>query len=146
MLSGFSSRAASTSFEEITVQRINVIEPDGTLRLVVSNKAKSPGIYVKGREYQPGLHDTAGLIFLNDEGTENGGLIFSGSKDASGNNSSSGHLSFDRYEQDQVLSIDAQNYNDQSTVALSMWDRPSWSIVEYLELLDRIAGLPEEQQ
>ena len=65
---------------------------------------------------------------------------------ASGNSRSSRHLSFDRYEQDQVLSIDAQNYNDQSAVALRMWDRPSWSIVEYLELLDRIAGLPEEQQ
>ena len=145
-LTGFTDHTDQASFREITVQRINVVEPDGTLRLVVSNRARSPGIFVKRKEYQPGLHDTAGLIFLNDEGTENGGLIFSGAKDQNGNAASSGHLSFDRYEQDQVLSLDASHYNDQSVVALSMLDRPSWSIVEYLELLERIKGLPQDQQ
>jgi hypothetical protein len=146
VLAAFTDQPDKASFREITVQRINVVEPDGTLRLVVSNKAQSPGIFVKRKEYQPGFHATAGMIFLKDEGTENGGLIFSGSKDPNGNTSSSGHLSFDRFEQDQVLSLDAAHYNDQSAVGLSMLDRPSWSIVEYLELLQRIANLPPDQQ
>jgi hypothetical protein len=28
-------------FDEITVQRINVVEPDGTLQMVISDQAKS---------------------------------------------------------------------------------------------------------
>jgi hypothetical protein len=133
-------------FDEITVQRINVVEPDGTLRMVISDKTRSPGIFIKGKEHLPGFHSSAGMIFLNDEGTENGGLIYSGEKDKDGNISSSGHLSFDRYLQDQVLSLDASQYNDQSAVSLRIIDRPSWSIAEYLALVERIESLPPEQQ
>lgn len=39
------------TFEEIDVQRINLREPDGTLRMVVSNRTRFPGGMVKGREY-----------------------------------------------------------------------------------------------
>src|SRR5262245_13208431 len=39
-----------TSFDEIDVHRINVLEPDGTLRMVISNHARFPGIIVHGKE------------------------------------------------------------------------------------------------
>jgi hypothetical protein len=39
-----------TSFDEIDVHRINVVEPDGTLRMVISDHARLPGIIVHGRE------------------------------------------------------------------------------------------------
>ena len=35
-----------TSFAEIDVQRINVREPDGTLRMTISNSATAPGLTV----------------------------------------------------------------------------------------------------
>jgi hypothetical protein len=38
------------SFDELTVHRINVVEPDGTLRMVISDHAKLPGIIVHGQE------------------------------------------------------------------------------------------------
>lgn len=34
--------APATKFDTIDVQRINVREPDGTLRLTISNKARIP--------------------------------------------------------------------------------------------------------
>src|SRR5258708_32906109 len=40
-------------FEEITVQRVNISEPDGTLRMVISDKALFPGI--RGPTPWPGL-------------------------------------------------------------------------------------------
>ena len=64
-----------TSFDEIAVHRINVVEPDGTLRMVISNHAQLPGIIVHGRE-RPFDRPQAGMLFYNDEGSENGGLIF----------------------------------------------------------------------
>jgi hypothetical protein len=64
---------------------LNVTEPDGTLRMVISNKDRLPPVIIKP-------------IFYNDEGTENGGLIFSGRKNEKGQIvDSGGSLSFDRY-------------------------------------------------
>lgn len=61
-----------TAFDEVDVRRINVVEPDGTLRLVISDKAKFLGSFVNGMEIAPpDRHDT-GLLFLNEEGTEMG--------------------------------------------------------------------------
>ena len=98
---GAQSKAA---FDEIDVKRINLREEDGTLRLVISNTQRLPGVIVKGKEQPHPNRRTAGMLFFNEEGTENGGLTFSGTTQ-DGKVSSSGHLSFDRYEQDQVIQI-----------------------------------------
>ena len=100
----------SESFDTITVKRINVVEPDGTLRMVLSNKAQFPGIIVKAKEHKQD-RPFAGMLFFNDEGTENGGLIFNGSKDSAGKVDSGVSLTFDRYQQDQqlqLLGVDAE--------------------------------------
>src|SRR5262245_66665761 len=67
-------------FTEIDVERINVMEPDGKYRLVISNRPRSIGPIYKGKpfEYEGGGRPV--LMFFNDEGTENVGLTFSGSR------------------------------------------------------------------
>jgi hypothetical protein len=46
------------------------------------------------------------MLFYNDEGSENGGLIFGGRTDASGNVvDSGGSLSFDKYGANQIVQI-----------------------------------------
>src|SRR5262249_31641930 len=53
--------------------------------MVISNKSDFPGIIFKGREIRhDSRRDVAGVIFFNDEGAENGGLIFTGSKKKNG--------------------------------------------------------------
>lgn len=148
VFSGFTDDQTSRAhWDEITVQRINVVEPDGTLRMIISNKAKAPGIYINGKEHLPGHHgDSAGMIFLNDEGTENGGLSFSGAKDASGNIRSIGHLSFDRYLQDQMITMTQAQQNDDVSSTFNVLDQPSWPISEYIDLVERISSLPADQQ
>lgn len=94
-------------FDQITVHRINVVEPDGTPRLIISNKSGFAGEFYHGKEIsRPDRQDSAGMLFLNDEGTENGGMLFGGYKSKDGAVHSFGHLSFDEYEQDQTLSLD----------------------------------------
>ncbi len=146
ILGGFAAEKEKTEFKEITVQRINMVEPDGTLRMVISDKALFPGIFLKGHEHPHPNRKTAGVLFLNDEGTENGGLIFGGDKDKSGKVSSYGHLSFDAYEQDQVFSVDAQQEGDQSASTLTIVDRPDYPIGDLISLTDRIKSFPPEQQ
>lgn len=93
------------SFREITVERINVVEPDGRLRMVVSNHDRLPGIIVRGEE-QPFERSQAGMLFYNDDESETGGLIFGGRRDADGNIvDSGGSLSFDKYEANQVVQL-----------------------------------------
>ncbi|GJJ05137.1 hypothetical protein RugamoR64_56750 [Duganella rhizosphaerae] len=93
-------------FDEITVGRINIVEPDGTKRIVISNKAQFPGDFVQGKEgARPDRRDFAGMLFINEEGTENGGLIQKGAIAADGKVSSGLSLTFDRFRQDQALQL-----------------------------------------
>ena len=124
-----------TSFVEIDVQRINVREPDGTLRMTISNSATAPGLIFKGTEHAFPNRQAAGLLFFNDEGTENGGLLFGGSKRGQ-NASSGGHLSFDQYEQDQVISLDQTEDHGRRRAGLTFFDRPSTPIS--LDLIDKV--------
>jgi hypothetical protein len=96
-LAGFAAPKVQP-FNEIDVQRINVREPDGTLRMVISNQARLPGVIEKGKEHPKVDRPYAGMLFYNDEGTENGGLVFGGRRNSNGEVVDSGaSLSFDRY-------------------------------------------------
>jgi len=75
-----------THFKEISAERINILENNGQLRMVISNKSRSPENLAYGKPFTPPIPggNRPGLIFYNDEGTENGGLVFMGQKDSSG--------------------------------------------------------------
>jgi hypothetical protein len=94
-----------TRFSEIDVERINVIEKDGRIRLVISNQDRSPPPIERGVPFGYAGGNRPGLIFYNEEGTENGGLIFGGHRDSTGKYISSGSLTFDQYDQDQTVAL-----------------------------------------
>src|SRR5689334_17283514 len=73
VLAAFMPRSrARERFDEIDVGRINVIEPDGKYRMVISNRARSVGPLYKGKPflYTGTERPRPGIIFFNDEGTE----------------------------------------------------------------------------
>lgn len=111
------------SFDEIDVKRLNIVEPDGTVRLILADKAHFPGLIVKGKEY-PHDRQTAGMLFFDDEGTEDGGLIFGSKKDDKGKVETWGHLSFDQYQGDQVMTLDAAEDKGQRHSAIQVIDEP----------------------
>jgi hypothetical protein len=103
-LCGFS--AVNRHFDQITVHRINVVEPDGTLRMVISDHAELPGVIVHGKQKYPPSRPQAGMLFYNDEGSEVGGLVFAGHKNARGEIvDSGGSLSFDQYGAGQIVQL-----------------------------------------
>lgn len=108
VLCGFTTNRSKTTFDEINVHRINVVEPDGTPRMVLSNEASRPGSFVKGHEYPRPDRKGAGVYFYNNEGTEAGGLIYGSFLDKNGKMEEANvHLSFDQYNQDQIFAVDA---------------------------------------
>jgi hypothetical protein len=109
-------------FDEIQVQRINVVEPNGTLRMVISDSGQMPGIIVKGKEFPKVDRPEAGMLFYNDEGTENGALIFGGHRNEKGEVINSGaSLSFDPYgESQQMVQLAGVEDQDNRIVGLAV--------------------------
>jgi hypothetical protein len=136
------SQPKVTAFNTLDVQRINLREADGTIRLVISNRGQFPGIIWHNKDYpHPSRDNAAGWIFLNNEGTENGGLIFGGAKDKDGKVHGFGHLSFDQYENDQVLALEQSESDGHRAAGLSISDRPDKSM--NIPELMRVMKLPE---
>jgi hypothetical protein len=121
LLSG-AAAPKTTNFAEITVRRINVVEPDGTLRMVISDHALLPGVIVHGKEESP-ERPQAGMLFYNDEGTENGGLIFAGHLNSKGEVvDSGGSLSFDKYGSNQIVQLAGVDDNEDRFAGLVVTD------------------------
>ena len=135
--------SAPTRFTEIDVERINVVEPDGKLRMVISNKPRSIGPIYKGKPFGYAGGTRPGIIFFNDEGTENGGLTFVGQRGPDGRYRASTHMSFDQFNQDQVLNLDYNDNNGQRLVGLSVDDRGSDDIYDMVAERDSILRIAD---
>lgn len=108
----------------LIVERLDVVEPDGTLRQVLYSKARDPQIIVRGKTFQHPSRTQSGMLFYNEEGTEVGGLIYDGSRKADGTASSGGSLTFDAYEQDQIVQLLGLKEGSQQISGLVVNDRP----------------------
>lgn len=108
--------------EELTAKRINIVEPNGQPRLVLSNVEKSPANLNHGKPFGIPGGNRGGLIFYDDEATECGGLVFSGRKERNGKYFASGHFSFDQYNQNQVLYLQYLDDNGDRTTGLYVDD------------------------
>ena len=107
-------------FKQIDAERINIVEQDGRLRMVISNqKLQHPG-RVDGKEVAH-RERSAGMIFFNDDGDECGGLVFDGNKKEAGM-----ALSVDQYRNDQVMQLqyDQDGGPQARTYGLKLWDEP----------------------
>lgn len=129
------SSGRNAKFDEIDVERINIREPNGNYRMVLSNRPRSIGPIYKNKPFGYEGGGRPGIIFFNDEGTENGGLTFTGSTCANGRSVTTGractngtyrastHMSFDQFNQDQVVNLDYSDDNGQKLMGFSINDR-----------------------
>jgi hypothetical protein len=124
-------------FQEIDAERINIVEPDGTLRMVISGRDRSQGPMFKGKPFGYPGGTRAGIIFFNDEGTEDGGLTWNG-KTVNGKHSAGAQLSFDQYNQDQIVTLQYADENGVRQQGLRIEDRAN---IPINELVDRIAAI-----
>lgn len=130
-------------FTEIDVERINVIEPDGTLRMVISNRERSIGPIYRGQPFGYEGGTRPGIIFFNDEGTENGGLTFQGRRQADGTYTANHHLSFDQYEQDQIVVLNYTDRDGERRMGLTIGERADVNIFDLVAERDSIMEMPE---
>lgn len=117
-------------FTEIDVERINIVEKDGTVKMIITNVDRFPNgtDKINGRPTNETRKKRSGMIFFNEDGIECGGFIYDGQKTANGH-SSGLSLTYDQYDGDQVMQLLTQDYQkgDQRFVSSSLAfnDRPS---------------------
>ncbi len=119
--SAFTSQSQKQEFEEIDVERINIVEKDGRWKMVISNKERQhPGI-MDGKVIQRyGRSRPPGILFFNEIGDECGGLSYDGDQDKG----QSLGLSFDKFRQDQTIQLfHAEGSDGQNRAGLVILDR-----------------------
>lgn len=127
-------------FSEIEVERIDVVEKDGTLKMVISNNERqhpgmSQGKLLKNRDRG------AGLIFFNSSGDECGGLVYDGTSKEAGM-----VFSVDQFRHDQVMQLqymeDPAHKSTTRTYGLKLWDEPdAFPLEAQTRLFDSLEAL-----
>jgi hypothetical protein len=134
-------QAPSRQVEEMTLQRLNIVDGNGTLRLVLAGKDRMhPGILDGKTIDRP--RPVAGLIFFNDEGDEVGGLTITG-QERDGTRRASALLAFDQLKQDQTIAIAYSEANGQRSTGLTVWDRPDTRLSELIDKLNAAQKLTD---
>lgn len=146
VLSAFTLQTRNQKFEEIDVERINIVEKDGKLKMVISNAERQHPGTIDGRTLA--RKRPPGMLFFNEMGDECGGLSFNGSpKDGKG--SASALLAFDRFRQDQTVGIQYGESNGQYYAGLRVWDRPETSlgpVIDKLVEIEKMKDGPEKTE
>ena len=135
------------TFDIVTARRINIIEPDGSVRLTLSNRADFPGAWNRKKEFpRPDRRDAAGLLFMSEEGTEQGGLIWGAQQLPDGTIENHGHLSLDQYEENEVFAIDAGQNGKDKFSQITIEDQGDFPIAEKRRANEEIQKLPVKKQ
>ncbi len=144
LLSGFVQRSSKQHFDEIDVERLNIVRADGKFCFVLSNGDRAPGAIIGGKEMRrSNSNNVASIVFYNEEGDESGGLITAGKVKEDGTYYGSSRLVFDRFRRDEMLAF--QYYEDpvSSYSGISLQDTPEMFTSEWLEGDENIRRMPD---
>ena len=137
----FAPQGQKTKFDEIDVERINIVEPDGRIKLVLANKERLPGPVIGGKTYERVGLKSPGILFYNDKGDESGGLR-TASGETGGKYQAGAGLAFDKYNGDEVIGMRYNDDNGNRTVALRILDQPDASPDLQKSNFERARSLP----
>lgn len=137
---------ATKKFKELDVERINLLDKEGTLRLAIHNKERIPDPVVDGETFKRQGYQSPGFIFFNEEGDECGGFLWSGRR-SEDSHAAGHHISFDQYKQDQILTITNHESNGQRATVLNIQDRaPGISLSAIVRDFRTLEGMDDSDE
>jgi hypothetical protein len=133
-------------FKVLEAERINIREKSGILKAALSNSA---GFNEFQRAERGGV-TFSGLMFYNEEGQEEGGLVYSG-KAIPGGQDADVTLTMDQFRQDQNVYLHHEEHKDSQSLriedGLSVNARPDWtSVKDEYSIYGQMDKLSPEQQ
>lgn len=141
---GIVPHAHDATFDTITAHRIIIRDSEGKLAMVLTNHDEPmPGIWAGIKTYRHGGGGNE-IIFYDQMGDEQGGVLWTGRVHANGKFESRFVNSYDSVTTDQLLQVDDGNTHGQTFSYLTGWNEPNVRtplalhvIREYEAALDR---------
>lgn len=125
VVTGFAAREEKV----LRLERLDIVSPEGKTVIAISNRERIAGPVVGGKAYpvaaSDGREQMAGMIFFNQDGDEMGGLVFNSFRRPDGKAAGIGHLSFDRFQDNQVLALQYKENAAGVQSGLTLYDRPA---------------------
>ncbi|WP_432411674.1 hypothetical protein [Rasiella sp. SM2506] len=138
-------------FGTIDVERINIVEADGTVKMIITNVAQFPNgtTTVNNTVLNKDRKKRSGMLYFNEDGIECGGFIYDGTKDENGH-SSGLSLTYDQYDGDQVMQLlttDVGKGDERRvTSALTFNDRaPNETQQGVQKIMEELNGIKDEK-
>lgn len=129
-LTAFDRSWSGRGEREITAERINIVDSTGRIRLQIAGS------------FPPRRTQLAGILFVNNDGGEAGGLVYRGTK-KNGKVSAGGTLTMDQYNEDQVVALQYNQDGVRKTSGLTIGERPDTMGKELSELYRVLDPMPE---
>lgn len=111
----------------LTAERLDIVEPDGTLAFVLANSERPVAATMDGQVLLEGQEEERrgipSFIFFDGEGDEVGGFTL-GARTTEDGFSATRHLSLDGYEQDQTVVLAHYQDENGASAGLRISDRP----------------------
>lgn len=130
VFSAFHRPSENLELDELTVRSIHVVDSAGRVRLQIA------------ATFPPRRNELAGILFVNNDGGEAGGLVYRGRK-KDGSVAAGGTLTMDQYNEDQVVSLQYNQDGVRKVVGLTVADRPDSIGRELGELYRVLDPMPE---
>ena len=129
-------------FNEIDVERINIVESDGKLRMVLSNKMRQHPGTMDGITYDERKGQRPpGLMFFNEKEDEVGGLVF----DGDAGKGQGGSLTFDKFRGDQTIQFIHDEEPDESYFAGMKMNDQNMPLNDLIVRQKEISQLPTKE-
>ena len=112
VLAAFRPFARAMQLDELTVQRVKVVDSSGRVRVELA------------ASFPPRRTELAGLLFHNQDGGEAGGLVYRGRRLSDGRVTAAGTLTMDQYSEDQVVFLQYTQDGLRKQQGLVVSDRP----------------------
>jgi hypothetical protein len=128
--SGFRRSGEKLQIDDLTVRSIRVVDSAGRVRLEIAGT------------FPPRRTDLAGILFVNNDGGEAGGLVYRGRR-KDGRVTAGGTLTMDQYNEDQVVSLQYNQDGAKKIVGLTVADRPDSIGRELGELYRVLDPMPQ---
>ena len=137
--------------KHLRAERVDIVEPDGMLRMSLYSSKHNPPLLMDGKDLLPGHRDgdgASGIRFYNSEGDECGGMGFSSRKTEDGGYTSTLHMAYDQYKNDQVVHVSLHEKNGERRYGYHIVDRPDEHLSETIKIRDaqRAASGDEERK
>jgi hypothetical protein len=140
VLTAFTLQGGKQKFGEIDVERINIVEKDGKLRMVISNQERQhPGI-ADGKINKRNGPRPPGILFFDQSGDEMGGLLFG----ANGGQGHFGSLTFDKVKNNETIGFrHLESDNGSYETGLEMWQQPDLPLDVMLNKVEAVRRLTD---